>query len=124
VPSASPRLAIDSERDGRAHVVQPVGALDQDTAGTFEDELKRVEATDAAEIVIDLRRLDSIDLVGLNTLIHAAARSHKRGGGLRLMRGPDRVHRRFQSTGLETRLPFTDRYGGGRAPSGPGHSDD
>ena len=53
-----------------------------DTAGTFEDELRRVEATDAAEIVIDLGRLDWIDLVGLNTLIHAAARSNKRGGGL------------------------------------------
>jgi anti-anti-sigma factor len=108
-PSAPPRLAIDSERDGRAHVVQPVGALDEDTAGTFEDELRRVEATDAAEIVIDLGRLDWIDLVGLNTLIHAAARSNKRGGGLMLMRGPDRVQRRFQSTGLESRLPFADR---------------
>ncbi|MEA2155614.1 MAG: anti-sigma factor antagonist [Solirubrobacteraceae bacterium] len=102
------RLAIGSERHGRAHVVQPVGELDLTTAPQFEHELKRVEATDAEEIVVDLSRLQSIDYVGLNILVRAAARSSRRGGGLKLVRGPDPVHRRFQSTGLESHLPFAD----------------
>jgi anti-anti-sigma factor len=108
VPLAAPRLSIGSERDGQAHVVQPVGDLDQHTAGRFEEELKRVEATDVPEIIIDLGRLESIDYMGLNTLIQAAARSHRRGGGLSLFPGPDRVQRKFRSTGLESRLPFAD----------------
>jgi anti-sigma B factor antagonist len=108
VPAAPVRLAIGSERRGRAHVVEPVGELDLLTATEFEDELKRVEATDASEIVVDLRGLQSIDHVGLNVFVHAAARSNRRGGGLTLVRGPDRVHRRFQSTGLESLLPFAE----------------
>jgi len=55
-------------------------------------------------------RLESIDYMGLNILIHAAARSQRRGGGLSLVRGPDTVQRRFRSTGLESRLPFADRH--------------
>lgn len=108
-PLPAPRLSIGSEREGRAHVVQPVGDLDQDTARWFEEELKRVEASDAEEIIIDLGLLESIDYEGLNILIHAAARSQRRGGGLSLVPGPDTIQRKFRSTGLETRLPFADR---------------
>lgn len=109
VPLSSPRLAIDSEREGRAHIVQPVGDLDQHTAHMLDDELKRVEAGDAVEIIVDLGGVESIDYMGLNIFIQAAARSQRRGGGLSLMHGPDRVQQKFRSTGLESRLPFAGR---------------
>jgi anti-sigma B factor antagonist len=109
VPITASRLSIASEREGQAHVVQLVGDLDQQTAQSFEDELMRVEATGATEIVVDLGRLQSIDYMGLNILIHAAARSETRGGGLRLVPGSDRLQRKFRRTGLESRLPFADR---------------
>jgi anti-anti-sigma factor len=101
-------LTIHSMRDGRAHVIRPVGELDRHTADDFEHELKRVEATDVREILVDLSRLESIDSVGLKVLILASARSRMSGGRLLLARGPDRVHRRFQTTGMESRLPFAD----------------
>lgn len=110
-------LIIHSDRDGHAHVVQLIGELDMHTARAFEDELKRVESTDALQIVIDLRRLRSIGADGLKAFIHANARSRRGGNRLTLVRGSDRVQKTFETTGLISRLPFAD-YGevGSKAP--------
>jgi anti-anti-sigma factor len=102
----SEQLTIRSERDGHSHVVQLVGELDVHSAKAFEDELKRVESTDAREIVVDLSGLNSIGYDGLKVFIHANARSRSEGNRLRLMRGPDRVQQTFETTGLLSRLPF------------------
>jgi anti-anti-sigma factor len=102
------QLCIRSERDGRVHVVELVGELDMTTAEAFEDELKRVEATDAAEIVVDLSGLTFISADGLKAFIHASARSRHGDNRLRIVRGPDEVQRTFETSGLVSRLPFTD----------------
>ena len=102
------RLTILSQRDGRAHVLQPVGELAVETVGRFEDELKRVEATDVPEIRVDLSRVDFIDSDGLKLFIKASARCSERAGRLLLVRSSEAVHRAFQTTGLESRLPFAD----------------
>ncbi len=111
---ADPQLTINSQRAAGAHVVELSGDLDVRTAQAFEDELKRVEATDAPEIIVDLRGLSSIDAVGLKAFIHAGTRSRLSGGRLMLLPGGDRVQRTFETTGLVTRLPFADRAGGWR----------
>lgn len=80
------------------------------TAQAFEDELKRVEGTDAREIIVDLSGLQSIGSDGLKTFIQANARSRRGGNRLMLVRGPDQVQKTFETTGLITRLPFAD-YG-------------
>jgi anti-anti-sigma factor len=103
---AARQLDIHSQRDDRAHVVALAGDLDLRTAAAFEDELKRVEATDAPEIIVDLSGLTSIDSVGVKTFIHAYTRSRLSGERLTLVPGIDQVHRRFETTGLMTRLPF------------------
>ena len=101
-PSA---FSLRSTRDGDTHVIAPGGELDLESAHALDDELSRVEGTDAAQIVVDLRGLKLIDSVGMGVLIHAAARlrSHDR---LRILRGADNVHRPFELTGLASRLPF------------------
>jgi anti-sigma B factor antagonist len=102
------QLAIRSERDGHVHVVRLIGELDMTTAQAFEDELKRVEATDASEIVVDLSGLKFISSDGLKAFIHASARSRHGDNRLRLVRGPDEVQRTFETSGLVSRLPFAD----------------
>ncbi len=102
------QLTIRSERDGHTHVVQLIGELGVDTARAFEDELKRVEATEAREIIVDLSALKSINSDGLRAFIHANARSRRAGNRLMLVRGPDQVHKTFETTGLLPRLPFAD----------------
>lgn len=102
------QLCIRSERDGDVHVVQLIGELDMTTAQSFEDELKRVEATDAAEIVVDLTGLKFISSDGLKAFIHASARSRHGENRLRLVRGPEAVQRTFETSGLVSRLPFAN----------------
>jgi len=102
------QITIRSERDGHAHVIQLIGELDMNTAPVFEDELKRVEATDAREIIVDLSALRSIGSDGLKAFIHANARSRRGGNRLILLRGPHQVHRTFEMTGLVSQMPFAD----------------
>jgi anti-sigma B factor antagonist len=102
------RLAIRSKRTGAVHVVQLIGELDMSTAQEFENELKRVEATDVTEIVVDLSGLKFIGSDGLKAFIHASARSRLGDNRLRLVRGPDAVQRTFETSGLVSRLPFAN----------------
>jgi anti-sigma B factor antagonist len=102
-------LTIHSLREGGAHVLQPVGELDLETVGQLDAELRRVEATDAREIRVDLSGVDFIDSDGLKLFIKANARCSDQIGRLRLERSSAAVHRAFQTTGLESRLPFVDR---------------
>jgi anti-sigma B factor antagonist len=105
---AAQQLTIRSQRDGHAHVVQLTGELDMDTAQAFEDELERVEATTAREIIVDLSGLKFIGSDGLKVFIHASARSRRQGNRLKLVRGPDHVHEAFETSGLVSHLPFVD----------------
>jgi anti-anti-sigma factor len=99
-------LAVRSRREGDAHVIELVGELDLDGAPGLEEEIKRVEDSDAPAIVIDLGQLEFIDSSGLRLLVMAAERCQP--GRLSLLRGPKQVHRVFEITDLADRLPFAD----------------
>ena len=101
-------LAMRSAREGGAHVIALAGELDLAGAGLLEDELLRVEATDAEEIVIDLRELEFIDSTGVRLIYMADARARRGDARLAIRRGPRRVHRIFELTDLADRLPFVD----------------
>jgi len=101
------RLVLRNERDGDTHVVELRGELDIAGAPALEEELLRVEGTDAPAIIVDLRGLEFIDSTGIRLLLMAADRCGA-GGRLTLLRGPDRVHRVFEITDLVKRLPFAD----------------
>jgi anti-anti-sigma factor len=100
-------LSVRSERDGDSHVVALLGELDLAGAPTLEQELLRVEASDAPSIVIDLASLEFIDSTGIRLLVMAADRCSA-DGRLTLRRGPTQVHRVFEITDLVSRLPFAE----------------
>lgn len=104
----SSQLQIRSSREGDTHVVAPAGELDLDTARHLEDELARVEATDAPMILLDLRGLRLVDSCGMGVVIRASASARARAGRLAIVRGPDSVHRPFELSGLAGRLPFVE----------------
>jgi anti-sigma B factor antagonist len=60
----------------------------------------------ATDVVIDLSRLKFIDCAGVHQLVEAKQRISERGGRLKLIKGPQRVHRVFTLTGLETAFDF------------------
>jgi anti-anti-sigma factor len=104
---APDRLSIRSKRDGHVHVLRLIGELDKDSAPAFDAELKRIEATDAGEIVVDLSMLRFVGSDGLKVLIQANARSRDGGKRLMLVLG-DEVRSTFETAGLLSRLPFDE----------------
>ena len=97
-----------STRQGATHTIVLEGELDLASAGLVEGELQRVEATDAQEIVIDLRELQFIDSSGVRLVYLADVRARQDGCRLMIRRGPARVQRIFVLTDLADRLPFVD----------------
>ncbi len=97
-------LALRSEREGGAQVIELIGELDLDGAPRLEDELRRAEASDVDAIVVDLGQLQFIDSTGIRLLVMASERCEE--GRFSLRRGPEQVHRVFEITDLADRLPF------------------
>jgi anti-anti-sigma factor len=101
-------LAITSQREGDVHVIALAGELDLATADEVEQEIVRVEATDADSIVVDLSDLRFMDSTGVRILLSADARSRADGSRLALLRGPAAVQRVFELSGISDLLPFAD----------------
>jgi anti-anti-sigma factor len=101
-------LTMRSLREGDTHVIALSGELDLAGADLLDGELKRVEASDAEQIVLDLRDLDFIDSTGVRLIYQSDMRSRADSQRLTIRRGADRVHRIFVMTDLADRLPFVD----------------
>lgn len=101
-------LTMRSARDGGAHVIALAGELDLSSSGQVEQELLRVEATDAEQIALDLRELEFIDSTGVRLIFLADARARQHSCRLVIRRGPDKIQRLFVMTDLADRLPFVD----------------
>jgi anti-sigma B factor antagonist len=99
-------LQVESGREGDTHVLRPRGELDLAGAEPLETELKRVEATDASAIVVDLTGIEFIDCSGVRVLVEAHRRSREDGGRLRLVPEVGQVDRVIRLTGVGELLPF------------------
>jgi stage II sporulation protein AA (anti-sigma F factor antagonist) len=102
------RLTLRSERTGGVHTISLAGELDLATSGTAQAELERVEATDAARIVLDLSGLTFMDSTGVRLVMAANARSRADADRLALVRGPHAVQRVFELCGVVDLLPFAE----------------
>ena len=101
-------LRIKSERESAVvHVIELSGELDLSSAGSLEDEIRRVESLGAREIVVDLSALSFIDSVGLRTFRDAQSRSREQGR-LSFQRPTGHVERVLALTGMDSFLVFAD----------------
>jgi anti-sigma B factor antagonist len=100
-------LVLRSSRDGDTHVIELLGELDIAGAPRLEEEMLRVEESDARAIICDLGGLEFIDSTGIRLLVMAADRAAG-SGRFTILRGPRQVHRVFEITDLVSRLPFAD----------------
>lgn len=107
-------FSIRCRREGDRQIVEAVGQLDLSSAWELERELRRVEAKDVTEILVDLAGLEFIDSVGMEVMIHAAARSRHHSKRLMIRPGPAPVHRTFERSGLAAVLPFLAHEAVGR----------
>ncbi|GAA0586004.1 hypothetical protein GCM10009534_20170 [Kribbella sandramycini] len=69
---------------GACVVVKVAGAVDDRTADSFAEELRRVITTKGATVVVDVRRVREIDAAGVEVLVTAAELARQRDGWLRV----------------------------------------
>ena len=101
-------LTIRSDRSGGTHSVRLSGELDLESSPALEEELRRVEDTDAERIVLDLGALDFIDSSGLRILVRAKHRGAGDAERLELQGAKGQVARVLRITGLRDELPFRE----------------
>jgi anti-sigma B factor antagonist len=101
-------LTIRSARDGREHHVALYGELDISCGDALDREMQRVEAGDAARIVVDLSGLQFMDSTGIRVLLSLHGRSQADGDRLVLLRGAPAVQQVLEITGAHRLLPFVD----------------
>ena len=102
-------LEVRVGREGDSFVIALVGELDLDGVERVEHALTEAEASDATQIVVDLGGLTFIASSGVRLLLEADGRLRANGRGLRITRGPAQVQRVFELSGLEDRMPWSDR---------------
>lgn len=98
-------LSIASERDGDVHTLSLTGEIDLANAAEVEQQLRRIEATDAELILVDLAGVSFIDSTAIKVLIAAAARS-RADNRLVLMRPAPAVLRVLRIAGVADLLPL------------------
>ena len=98
---------MSEDRDGLVHVAL-VGELDLSTVAKVQEELRRVEASSPATLVVDLSKLSFLDSTGLRCIVTADERARAEGRRIVIVRGPDAVQRVFAITRLEERLEMVD----------------
>ena len=95
------------DRNGLVHVAL-VGELDLSTVAKVQEELRRIEASSPATVVVDLSKLTFLDSTGLRCIVTADERARDEGRRMVVVRGPDAVQRVFTITRLEERLEMVD----------------
>jgi anti-anti-sigma factor len=98
---------MSEDRDGLVHVAL-VGELDLSTVAKVQEELRRVEASSPATLVVDLSKLTFLDSTGLRCIVTADERARAEGRRIVIVRGPNAVQRVFAITRLEERLEMVD----------------
>jgi anti-sigma B factor antagonist len=98
---------MSEDRNGLVHVAL-VGELDLSTVAKVQEELRRVEASSPATLVVDLSKLTFLDSTGLRCIVTADERARAEGRRIVIVRGPDAVQRVFAITRLEERLDMVD----------------
>jgi anti-sigma B factor antagonist len=95
------------DRDGLVRVAL-VGELDLSTVAKVQEELRRIEVSSPATLVVDLSKLTFLDSTGLRCIVTADERARDEGRRIVIVRGPDAVQRVFTITRLDDRLEMVD----------------
>jgi len=102
------QLDVHVERGPEQAWIMLEGELDMSSAPDLEQAISRVESAGPRLLGIDLRQLSFLDSAGLHVLIDAHTRVSGANRRLVLIRGPSRVQRVFQTTGMDNILKFVD----------------
>jgi anti-sigma B factor antagonist len=103
-----PGLEVRVEEEGDTVRLELVGELDIDTRLSLKGALARAEAAHPETIVVDLRRLEFMDSMGLGVLLGALRRSRTGGWRLVLVKGPEPIEQLLLITGVKNLVEMVD----------------
>ena len=98
----------------RMHTLIPTGELTHRTAHALEVEIERLFEEGVASIVLDLRRLTSIDPIGVAVIAFRCRLCKRQGNSIVLVPGPQPIQRAFADAGVIDELPFQEDELAGR----------
>jgi anti-anti-sigma factor len=101
-------LEVEITQNGGVSVLTLKGELDISGIAWVEDELRQVEETAPAAVVLDLRSLTFMDSSGLRLVLEADMRARREARRFAIVPGPESVHRVFLIALLDKRLEFVD----------------
>jgi len=102
-------IVLDATFDDGTVRVRFEGELDLTTVPNAEEFVSNIEREHAPDtLVLDLRDLRFLDSSGLRFILTVDARTRKEGRRLRIVSGPEAVHRVFRIALLEKRLEFVE----------------
>jgi anti-anti-sigma factor len=100
----------------RAHRLSVRGELCHDTAAALEAKIDALSASGIELLILDLRRLRSIDETGVRVIALRCGLCRRRGLRIELIRGNAEVQAGFAAAGLADALPFREQPGRAAAP--------
>jgi anti-sigma B factor antagonist len=104
--SSVPGFSVEVRREGGAMVVAPSGELDLATVLQVREALNQRDGE--ALVVLDLRELSFMDSAGVQLVLEAHQRAEGDGVEFRVRRGPEKIQRLFDMTGLSRHLLWDD----------------
>lgn len=103
--SSEPSL-VPERVSARPHTLILTGELDRGSARTLEAEIERLCEEGVTGITLDLRKLTSIDSIGVAVIVFRCGLCQRRGYDFALIPGSRFVHRAFEQAGVSELLPF------------------
>ena len=101
-------LDLATKKRGLAAIVEVKGTLDLHGALRFDREIDSLLRGTTREILVDLRKVEFMDSIGLRSLVRAHRRSLRAGVPLWLVRGGPAVTQVLRMTGLDMTLPLIE----------------
>jgi anti-sigma B factor antagonist len=95
-------VSVSSQKKGNAVVVYPTGDIDLTASPILRQELKKVQASRPARLVVDLSKVGYMDSSGVATLVEAMQVARRNGSKMILCALVDRVRSIFEIARLDT----------------------
>jgi anti-sigma B factor antagonist len=105
---SNPGFDLHVERRDSAAILRVSGELDITGADVLEARIGELAGDSPDVVVIDLRKVSFMDSTGLRSLLRARALGTEEGWSLKLIRGPEPVHRVLELTRMDDVFDFVD----------------
>lgn len=110
LPPTSEAFSISVEPNRCEVAIVPAGGLDVTSVGLVDREARELYRAGFEQVVIDLRRVTSMDSAALRGLVELRDLCRRTAHSLALVAGPPEVHRLFTLTGTLGLFDWSHRF--------------